>query len=291
VPAQFYPRRASYPEMGDPVSTHFLPGLDWLVKLGIGLILASAGVLLIRPPRRRALRFALGIFIIETGTLVAIRGIVASGGSSWWQYLMPFALVLVPGLFIAVVLTRLHWWRRVGFTPLREWRAPHLLVPLLLILALPIVGLSGRGVMATTTLVLALQVGFLLIDIFMEEVTYRGVVLQALSGFSPVLRVALAATLFGFSHLDNLFLPGADELGVAYQIFEATLVGVLFGAVRLRMNTIWPVMAVHATYDFMLVLAFGHAFPVAPTLPGFVVDTVVNPVSYTHLTLPTICSV
>jgi hypothetical protein len=26
----------------------------------------------------------------------------------------------------------------------------------------------------------------------------------------------------------------------------------------------------------MLVLAFGHAFPVAPTLPGFVVDTVVN---------------
>jgi hypothetical protein len=42
------------------------------------------------------------------------------------------------------------------------------------------------------------------------------------------------------------------------------------------MNTIWPVMAVHALYDLMLVLAFGHAFPVAPTLPGFVVDTVVN---------------
>jgi hypothetical protein len=42
------------------------------------------------------------------------------------------------------------------------------------------------------------------------------------------------------------------------------------------MNTIWPVMAVHAAYDLMLVLAFGHAFPVAPTVPGFVVDTVVN---------------
>jgi len=262
--------------MGDPVSTHVLPGLDWLVKLGIGLILAAAGLLLIQPPRRRALRFALGIFIIETGTLVAIRGIVAAGGSSWWQYLMPFALVLVPGLFIAVVLTRLHWWRRVGFTPLREWRAPHLLIPLLLVLALPVAGLWARGVMATTALVLVLQVGFVLIDIFMEEVTYRGVVLQALSGFSPVLRVTLAATLFGFSHLDNLFLPGADELGVAYQIFEAALVGILFGVVRMRMNTIWPVMAVHATYDLMLVLAFGHAFPVAPTLPGFVVDTVVN---------------
>jgi membrane protease YdiL (CAAX protease family) len=262
--------------MADPASTHVLPGLDWLIKLGIGLIVAAAGVLLIRPMRRGALRFAIGIFTIEAGTLIAIRGIVAAGGSSWWQYLMPFALVLVPGLFIAVVLTRLHWWRRVGFTPVSQWRALHLSVPLLLVLALPVAGLWARGVMQTTVLVLGLQVGFLLIDIFMEEVTYRGVVLEALAEFRPVMRVTLAATLFGFSHLDNLLLPGADELGVAYQIFEAALVGVLFGAVRLRMNTIWPVMAVHAAYDLMLVLVFGHAFPVAPTVPGFVVATVVN---------------
>jgi membrane protease YdiL (CAAX protease family) len=262
--------------MGDPASTDLLAGLDWLVKLGIGLIVASAGILLIRPPRRGPLRFALGIFTIEAGTLVAIRGIVASGGSSWWQYLMPFALVLVPGLFIAVVLTRLHWWRRVGFTPVRDWRAPHLVIPLLLILALPIAGLSARGAMATTALVLTLQVGFVVIDIFMEEVTYRGVILEALAGFSDRARVTLSAVLFGLSHLDNLFLPRGDELGVAYQILEAALVGVLFAAVRLRMNTIWPVMVVHATYNFMLVLAFGHAFPVAPTLPGFLVATTIN---------------
>jgi CAAX protease family protein len=144
------------------------------------------------------------------------------------------------------------------------------------ILALPVAGLWARGLMPTTALILALQVGFLLIDIFMEEVTYRGVVLEALADHTPIVRVTLAAVLFGFSHIDNFFLPGADELGVTYQIFEAALVGVLFGAVRLRMNTIWPVMAVHAAYDLMLVLAFGHAFPVAPTVPGFVVDTVVN---------------
>src|ERR1700730_18820915 len=125
---------------------------------------------------------------------------------------MPLALVLVPGIFSALIWTRLHWWRRVGFTPIREWRALHLSIPLLLVLALPVAGLWARGVMATTALVLALQVGFLLIDIFMEEVTYRGVVLQALSGFSPVLRVTLAAILFGFSHLDNLFLPGSEPL-------------------------------------------------------------------------------
>ena len=262
--------------MDDPGPAQFLPGLDWLVKFGFGLIVAAAGLLLIRAPRRGGLRFAIGVFIIEAGTLVAIRGIVAAGGSHWWQYLMPFALVLVPALFIAAVLTRLSWWRRVGFTPVHDWQAPHLVVPLLLILALPIAGLSARGILASGALVLALQIGFLLIDIFMEEVTYRGVILEALVNYGSGARVAISAILFGFSHLDNLFLPGADPLGVAYQVFEAVLVGVLFGAARLRMNTIWIVMAVHAAYDFTLVLAFGHAFPVAPTVPGFMVATTVN---------------
>src|SRR5947207_4056867 len=118
-------------------SAHFLPGLDWLIKLGLGLIVAAAGVLLIRPLRRDGWRFAIGIFTIEAGALVAIRGIVAAGGSSWWQYLMPFALVLVPGIFIAAVLTRLRLWRRVAFCLPSEWQAPHPVIPLLLIPYLP----------------------------------------------------------------------------------------------------------------------------------------------------------
>ncbi|HEY8735851.1 MAG TPA: CPBP family intramembrane glutamic endopeptidase [Candidatus Dormibacteraeota bacterium] len=70
----------------------------------------------------------------------------------------------------------------------------------------------------------------MLIDIFMEEVTYRGVMLEALDRFDPTSRVLISAVLFGFSHLDNLLLPGADWLGVAYQVFEAMLVGILFAA-------------------------------------------------------------
>lgn len=254
----------------------FLPGLDWRIKVAGGLLVLVAGFWLLRGPRRGSLRFALAILTIEVGTLTAIRGVVAIDPATWWQYLMPFALVLIPGLFGAVMLTRLGWWRRAGFTTFRDWRSPVSTIPLLLLLALPAVGLSAHGLMPTTAMILALQIGFLLINVSMEEIIYRGIVLAALQRYGVLGQILLSAALFGLSHADNFFLPGSDPSGVWYQMFEATLIGVVLASARLRMNTIWPGLAVHAAYNFMLVLAFGHALPVAPTLAGFLVDTVVN---------------
>src|SRR5947207_14702115 len=97
------------------VASHFLPGLDWLVKISIGLIVATAGVLLFRQPRRGGLGFALALFIAETGTLVAIRGLVAAGTSRRWQYIMPFGLVLVQALFITFILIPLGCGTPAGF--------------------------------------------------------------------------------------------------------------------------------------------------------------------------------
>ena len=253
-----------------------IAGLDWLVELGIGVVLAAAGVLLFRQARSGGLAFALALFIAETGTLVAIRALIAAGHSSRWQYIMPFALVLVPAAFVVFILTRLRRWGRAGFTHPREWRALHLAIPLGVTLALPLLGLSARGFTHQLALVFVLQIAFMLIDVFMEEATYRGLILEALHHYPVRSRVLIASSLFGLSHIDNFFLPGANEIGVLYQIFEATLIGILFTAARLRMNTIWPVIAVHAIYDFTLILAFGHAYPVAPNLPGFLVDTMVN---------------
>jgi len=255
---------------------YFLPGLDWPLKVAIGGLVTAAGLALLRPPRRGPLRFALAIGTIQVGALTAIRGVVAINPASWWQYLLPFALVVVPALFAAVILSRLGWWRLVGFTPPAEWRPSPLVVPLMLTLVLPAVGLSAHGFMPTTAMILALQVGFMLIDVSMEEVIYRGVVLEALRPFGRFWPIALSSVLFGLSHADNFFLPGTDPVGVWYQMFEAVLIGVLFACARLRLNAIWPVIAVHAAYDMMLLLAFGHAFPVAPTPAGFLVDTLVN---------------
>ena len=148
-------------------ASHVLPSLPWWVKVFVGLLIIAAAPPLLQASRRGGLGFALGIFTIESGTLVAIRGIVAWHHASWWQYLMPFALVLVPSLFVAVVLSRLGWWRLVGFTSIRDWRSIHLAIPVLLVLVLPAVGLSGRGILKTTAFILALQIAFLVLDVFM----------------------------------------------------------------------------------------------------------------------------
>ena len=256
-------------------SPHFFSDLDWRVKFVIGAALIAGALVLIRPPQRRPVRFAVAMFGLQLGTLIAIRGVVAVDGEQWWQFALPFALVVVPAIFFAVVLTRMRWWRRSGFTPRRDWRSPELTAILALTLVLPLLGLAGRGALRMTTGLLAFQVAFLVIGVFVEEVIYRGLILAALLRYGAPLACLGSGLLFGLSHIDNLFLPGSD-IGVVYQIFEGALIGVLFGAVRLGMNTIWPVLAVHALYDFILVLAYGHAVPVEPTLGGFAVVTAVN---------------
>jgi len=52
---------------------HFLPSLDWLVTLAIGLIIAAAGMLLFRQARSGGLAFALALFTAETGTQINVE--------------------------------------------------------------------------------------------------------------------------------------------------------------------------------------------------------------------------
>src|SRR5919201_6656276 len=113
----------------DSLAAHLVTGLDWLVELGIGVIVAAAGVLLFRQARSGGLAFALALFIAETGALVALRALIAAGHSSRWQYIMPFALVLVPAIYVVFILSRLQRWRAAGFTHPRDWRRDDVRVP------------------------------------------------------------------------------------------------------------------------------------------------------------------
>jgi membrane protease YdiL (CAAX protease family) len=79
----------------------------------------------------------------------------------------------------------------------------------------------------------------------LEEVAFRGVVLTLFFQKYPERPAVLFAALgFGASHLLHLGM-GLDPVGVLGQALWATLMGLFYGFLVLRSNSLWPAMVVH----------------------------------------------
>ena len=107
--------------------------------------------------------------------------------------------------------------------------------------------------------------GFLLLLFFLtglsEEAFYRGFLLRLFLPRGRVFAVGVTAVLFGLSHLPQL-LQGMAVSDNAVQIGQAVVFGLLYGAVRLRIDSIWPLIVTHMLFD--VTAAMGGVFgPVA----------------------------
>lgn len=121
-----------------------------------------------------------------------------------------------------------------------------LLLPLVLVL-IPLLG----GVRSITSGALAiLVVGYALTG-FTEETWFRGLVLDRLRPAGATRAVLLAALLFGLVHLGNVFIRPSVALVVA-QAVGAFCFGVAYGALRLHLASIWPLIALHGLHDLLL---------------------------------------
>jgi len=83
-----------------------------------------------------------------------------------------------------------------------------------------------------------------------EELMMRGILLHGLdSKYSIVTSIILTSILFGIVHALNGLITG-NFVGALIQAGLATLAGLWFGALRVRLTTIIPVMIIHALWDF-----------------------------------------
>jgi membrane protease YdiL (CAAX protease family) len=161
--------------------------------------------------------------------------------------------VLIPSLAIALYFAGRLGFRRSGFRrdidPTGRWSLLLLALPLLAAaLVLPFRASLGAGPFLLTgalALVIALH----------EETWFRGVILTALATRGPTYAVVASAMLFGIAHSFNIITTGAPPPAVAYQVATAALVGIVFGAVRLRTAMIWPSIVGHAAVDWAALLA------------------------------------
>lgn len=165
--------------------------------------------------------------------------------------LFPGTLVVL--LFIAV----LRWWREVGYNAPAEWRELGLLIlPALILVVIPLLD----GIKPVD----GAQVGYLAIGYLLtgvrEESLYRGVLLRIVGPIGQRKAVLFTAVIFGLAHLSNLFVRSNPALVFA-QVIGAFCFGVAFGALRLRTNTLWPLIVLHMLHDLLLQLS---AFPALP---------------------------
>jgi membrane protease YdiL (CAAX protease family) len=156
-------------------------------------------------------------------------------------------LVLLTMAVLLSMIAALRWWNLAGFTRTRHWRDMRLYWLPVVLLVVPFVG----GVrMPPLSAIGLLFIGYVATAVF-EEGLYRGVALGLLRPRGVWPAVLVSSLLFGLGHLSNLALRGVSAL-ILLQAFGAALQGVGLAALRLRTNTIWPLIGIHAIHDLFL---------------------------------------
>lgn len=167
-------------------------------------------------------------------------------------------LAEIPAAFaVAALVSKWHWWRRVGWRR-PVWRTIWLLwLPVaLLVLAT----LAGHPETKRTESVITAAVAVILVG-FTEETWTRGVVLELFMSRGALAATVASAAVFAALHLPNARLFGFSA--AAGQALSAFALGLMFGAARIRIGAIWPLVLLHAAFDFRAVLRPEHLRPAA----------------------------
>jgi membrane protease YdiL (CAAX protease family) len=188
----------------------------WLVEVFMFLIVPLLGYLLtIRPP--------------------SISLLVAQ--------LMGQALLCIPAVWI---LMKMGWWQEVGFNRPAAWRN------LQVLLALPVLFAPLYFLAPIEPKPLPVVLGYVLLTLmigFEEEAIWRGIIMRALLPKGVLPAVFWSSFLFGIVHFGTIFL-GANPAYSLLQVVASLLGGVPLAAIRLRTNSIWPGILLHALNDF-----------------------------------------
>jgi membrane protease YdiL (CAAX protease family) len=144
-----------------------------------------------------------------------------------------------------VLLTRMRWWKEVGFRPLGEYC-------LLWLPALPLIGTLVQFSLGGDELVHGTVVLFMLVltalNGFVEEVFYRGLMLRALVRKGMWRALVVTSLIFAFTHSMNV-LTGWSPERVVWQLCYSFALG--FG---------WAAFALHLSLKpHRLLLKFGKS--------------------------------
>lgn len=172
------------------------------------------------------------------------------------QWLLPNLDVMVLKVLImaemilsgAALLWLMGWWRESGFNGPQHWRSMRLHwiglalpVAAVLILGIHVTEPGKLAGLALTTIIIGIQ----------EEMIFRGLAMRALLPGGALRAVLITSLLFGVMHIGNLF-GGADLTYTLVQVLASVMGAIGLGAIRVRTNTVWGLIGLHAINDFTM---------------------------------------
>lgn len=206
---------------------------------------------------RHPLAFSLVItlfFILLLLISSIVVGRVWTGNTTDW-YVGSMIARLVSILMLLAVLWRLGWLHSAGFTKPGGWRTWFILLILLqyamVISAYVITGSVSFGY--SDAVLTGIATVFIMLHAFLEEISFRGLVLQSLVSTwggtdRGLFRSVIVSSLF-YAGYHILYLAGEPLAIVLGRIVVAFLLGILFGALVLREKSIYPAAFFHGTLN------------------------------------------
>ena len=101
---------------------------------------------------------------------------------------------------------------------------------------------------------------------FAEETFFRGLILTTLLPTGAIRAVILSSLLFAAPHLLNIIGGLWDPAFTLVDSIAAFGLGITFAAIRLRTGSIWPVIGIHAFFDFTSLVSLGGITVTAQSL-------------------------
>ncbi|MFZ5883057.1 MAG: CPBP family intramembrane glutamic endopeptidase [Chloroflexota bacterium] len=163
-------------------------------------------------------------------------------------------ILLLNAIVAAILIGAMRWWKETGFNAPSEWKNMRLyLLPLALLVGPTLFfqpQISSPAAKAVVLLIVTLLIGF------QEEAIFRGILISAFRPQGVMKAVLISAALFGVIHINSL-LVGRDPIFVLAQIVASFLGAIGIGALRIRTNTLVPLILLHAFNDFLQFSATG----------------------------------
>lgn len=200
------------------------------------------------------LPLALGALAVWLGLTMGVGRLLSGGGQQSLADSVGGGIGpawVLAALFAVLVALASAGRRDAGLRAPSPWKSLWLVwPPLLYSLLMLLVAWAGGWPSGKVLLIVACNTALVAVS---EELMFRSVLLQSLLARHAVWpAVLISSALFGVVHTVNGLATG-DFSSALWQSVAAFLQGVGYAAIRLRTRSVWPMVVVHALWDFALV--------------------------------------